>query len=253
MVKNMIGHAMVRRDELKEEYKYLLPKHSHALAINIYKTKKNPYGFHVEVEDYMEHWHRVMTSIHMDKKAQKAIKTLKATMDKDSKPVDTSKWVTPDTESITWASIEAMIMCELTNPEHKQFEYWKGREEALYSILHCTSKTNPQNLYDMGHGDMLESVMYALRTNKKQHFGWGVFYNKIIAPKVTTQTTTKKDWNKLSTTYQAWKKQVRKDIFKPFVWDKKSKHYKYYCDYKKRMSKSLKADKAIDDKVAKVL
>ena len=229
----LIGGSILRREEANDFALSLFPEKSQAVMVSIYKSP-NKYGLRVQLEDYMESWHRTMYSIRTNPKNKKALKKIVNDLagDEPLRSVDTSKWPKPDTESIIWANVEAMIMLELVKEKTVDYGIWKGREEALYSVLNCKSQTNPQTMYTMSHSDMLESAMYALSSDKKKHFGYWEIYLKVIDPKQKKGTCGREDWDKMKTQWNLWKAKAKKDIFSTYIWSRKSPGYK---DFKKKM------------------
>lgn len=86
---------------------------------------------------------------------------------RDPTPVDTSKWVKPDNESlrnILLKEIAFMLIME-DKPENFAYVKAKNRADLLYSILHSHSPRNPQTLTNFWY-QQLDVILNELKDTK---------------------------------------------------------------------------------------
>ena len=100
-----------------------------------------------------------MIQKHLTKKASKEISKNLKKISKNNKPIDTSKWVKPDEESIKHHMVTKMFESELYNEEAQdRSREAKAIANVCYSILHSHSPKNPQGLTNYGYDASLITI-----------------------------------------------------------------------------------------------
>lgn len=131
MEKRFMGLFYCAKEQIKPEY--LIPKldKEHPLIfVEIYRDKK--YGAIAKIKD----GRKVMGGM---------FGSIKGKIDWD-KPIDTSKWVKPDEESIRNALVTELFAIIILKEDSVNYNHHKTRMEVLYSVLHSHSPKNPQTL-----------------------------------------------------------------------------------------------------------
>lgn len=201
--KQFIGHILTCPKFVKKEYLSKKKKHTNFIFIEIYTD--NRYGAVARIYERNSFFDRIQETI--TKKERKRI--LESFKKKDfDKPLDTSKWVRPDTETIRRALVESLFALEILKEDASRRGEYYGKAQAFYSILHHHSPKNPQSLGNWSIDPYFEKIMDELKCPVSKKY-WADF-NKMFKKK-----QTKKDWKKSQTEYQEWKKKCLKNMIIP--------------------------------------
>jgi len=134
MEKQFIGLFFCAREQIKPEYLIEnLDKEYPLIFVEIYKDRK--YGAIAKIKDGKTAMENMFKGVGKSKKK----------IDWD-KPVDTSKWVKPDEESIRNALVTELFATIILKEESINYPHHHTKMEVLYSILHSHSPKNPQTL-----------------------------------------------------------------------------------------------------------
>jgi hypothetical protein len=88
-----------------------------------------------------------------------------------NKPVDTSNWVKPDTESIRQELLKQLVMCEMLKDDCNAMIEATAKRDIAYSILHSHSPSNPQGLTNYHIHDNYDAILRELE-NPLQRYTW---------------------------------------------------------------------------------
>lgn len=134
-------------------------KHPIMVIIEIHRDKK--YGAIAKMFERNDIFSRIRETT-TKKQREKFSKSLRKIKD-DDKPVDTSKWVKPDEESIRNALIKSLFFLQIFKEDYWMWQEHFGKAHAFYSILHSHFPRNPQSLgnFSFGRigGDYFETIM----------------------------------------------------------------------------------------------
>ena len=130
------------------------------------------------------------------KKARKAIsKALES-----NKPVDTSKWVKPDEETIRNELLGHLAMLLILEEKEGNWKWseHKHKADVLYSILHSTSPRNPQGLTNFSYFP-LETIYVELGNKKELKKQNDIIFSKKVKAEICS--------DERRTLYQKWLKE----------------------------------------------
>ena len=150
-MKNQIGTIINLTENIRPEYlSKKRRKHPRMAIIEIYTDKK--YGAIAKIFERNDIFSRIREKI--TKKERKRIsKSLSRVKDND-KPLDTSKWVKPDEESIRNELVECLFFLEIFKEDYWEYKERYGKASAYYSVLHSHSPRNPQSLGNFEIGQL---------------------------------------------------------------------------------------------------
>ena len=175
-----IGIITTVPEAIKEEFKY---KNTRFVIIEIRKDKK--YGARAELHYNDSLFDRMQSTI--SKKSRQAFsKNLKKALESD-KPVDTSKWVKPDEESIRNELIMNLFKLLIYKKEWWDYNVARGKADVIYSILHSNSPRNPQSLMNYSFED-LEAVLTEMKSPIAD------YRMQISFPNYKKKRVPKKEW-----------------------------------------------------------
>lgn len=150
---------------------------------------------------------------HMTKKENKALQKridrLKKKEERDAKlgikpkPLDTSKWVKPDEESIRLELIKNLFALEILKEDSVKYGEYYGKAGICYSILHSHSPRNPQTLSNFVFDPYFEKIMNEFNSIESKKY-WKEF-NQAFKSKNT-------DWDKRREDYQIWKSKCLRNM-----------------------------------------
>jgi hypothetical protein len=95
----------------------------------------------------------------------------------DGKPVDTSRWVKPDRESIIAACVGHLMMSEILKEDETEFFVHKAKSEVLFSVLEAHAPKNPQGLTNFGIAPFFFSVFGLTGMKKRLKERWDITRN----------------------------------------------------------------------------
>jgi len=149
-----IGMIINLTENIKPEYlSKKRRKHPVFAIIEIYKDKK--YGVIAKIFERNDFFGRINDTI--TKKEREKISKSLSKMKFDDKPVDTSKWVKPNEESIRNALIECLFFLEIFKEDYWESKERFGKASAYYSTLHSHRPKNPQHLTNFEIGQSRSS------------------------------------------------------------------------------------------------
>lgn len=167
MKRKYIGFEPTLYRRLKPEYRFVENGDPMGMVfIEIYTDKR--YGIKAELVFNETITQYMLTKI-PKKVREKFVEKLRERI-KENKPVDTSKWVKPDEESIRRELVKRLIMQEILQerefhlpiPSSQLIEN-RAKAELCYSILHSNSPLNPQSLTSFGMVDIIETIITEMR------------------------------------------------------------------------------------------
>ncbi len=168
MKRDIIGIAIEGERNIKPEF-LKGSSGNDIISIEMYRDKK--YGAIAEIY-YGFSFSKVFG--HKSKK-QKVVKEKEIDWDK---PVDTSKWVKPDEESIRRELVKNLLMCEIVRRESNLYQEHFAKASVCYSILHSIHPKNPQILtnYATGESEPLEVINreYKITSKFRKEFKRGI-------------------------------------------------------------------------------
>ncbi len=177
-MKNKIEMILNITENLKPEYlSRKRRKHPTFVIVEIVKDKK--YGAIAKIFERNSIFERVKETT-TEKERERFRKSLSKIKDND-KPVDTSKWVKPDEETIRNELIKSLFFLQIFKEDCWQWKEEYGRVRAFYSILHSHSPKNPQSLgnFAIGRigGDYFETIMNEFKV-KEGRKPWEMMHDK---------------------------------------------------------------------------
>ncbi len=234
----MIGHIMNMSENVKPEY--LSKNKARIIIVEIYENKR--FGAVAKIYERNSLFDRI------DEKTTKAErKRISESISKDcdeNKPVDTSKWVKPDEETIKNALVESLFFLEMFKEDHWMWQEKYGRANAFYSLLHGHSPKNPQMLMNWHFHPYFKAIMAEVKSTENKKY-WNNF-KKELEKKHKNKTEAIKYQKDRQKNYQIWKKDclskmIIKDpkphkyvnIFKDIIPKSKSKKQPVKKDVKK--------------------
>ncbi len=149
-------------EHIKKEYLSKQKKHPMLVVIEI--SVDNKYGAIARIYERNSLFDRFNETITKKEREEwsKKSKELSKKFD-NNKPVDTSKWVKPDEETIRNALIKCLFALHILKPDSPNYSDYKSKAGVLYSILHSHSPKNPQTLMNFAFGqlsgDYFEKIM----------------------------------------------------------------------------------------------
>ena len=172
MKRECIGCESTLYSRLKQEYRFVESKDIAGMVfIDIYTDKR--YGVRAELS-----FDRSITQ-HMFSRISKKVRSklaegLQKKMDEERegkyKPVDTSKWVKPDEESIRRELAKRLIMQEILKEQEfhlpmpcSQYIENRAKADLCYSILHSHFPYNPQGLTNFAMLDVIEIIITEMK------------------------------------------------------------------------------------------
>ena len=215
-----------------------IKKHPNFIVVEIYKDKK--YGAVAKIFERNSSFDRFQENT--TKAERKRLHDSLSKITEHSKPVDTSKWVKPDEESMRNELICDLFRCIILKEDYWGHNEAHYRAETLYSILHSHSPKNPQLLTNFSFGqnedNYFEAIMHELKAlevikHDKEFYAW---CDK-GSPK-----RTEKDWDKRRTDRKKWKQECIKGMV---ISDQNPPKFKELCSkkYMKDLRKKLKKEK----------
>ena len=195
------------KEHIKKEYLNHKGKSPFLIIVEIYKDKK--YGAVAKIfqrNSMFDRFNETITKKERDAWNRKVKRMPK--MD-DNKPVDTSKWVKPDEESLRNALIKHLFALQILKPDSPNYQEHKGKAAVLYSILHSHSPENPQGLTNFCFGQMGDSYFETIMREFKVPEG-----------RVSWEMMDDKDGKyvglkKHRSTYKTWKEKCLKKMIIP--------------------------------------
>ena len=202
--KQMIGCKITIPEHVKEEYISRKVKASVFVIVEIYPDKK--YGAVAKLFQRNSIFRVFETTTKEEReKMSKRIKNIKY----DNKPVDTSKWVKHNEESIRNALIENLFMLEILKEDSPAYGGHLGKAKVLYAILHDHYPKNPQPMMSWGIDPYFEKIMDELKCEESKKY-WKEF--NACFKKDKLGKTKKIDWDKRREQHQKWKERILKKM-----------------------------------------
>ena len=127
-------------------------------------------GFFESFDDARKKANKGLTKKQIKDKQAKADAKFEA--DKD-KPVDTSKWLRPDDESIRNELMTQLLLCELYKEDTTSHVMSVAKRDVLYSILHSNSPKNPQCLTEFAIIDDFDALLCEA-DNPLKNYTWNL-------------------------------------------------------------------------------
>jgi len=194
-------------EHIKKEYLNHKGKSPFLIVVEIYKNKK--YGAVAKIFQRNSMFDRFQEQTTKKQRADWNKKIKKMPKVDDNKPVDTSKWVKPDEESLRNALIKHLFALQILKPDSPNYQEHKGKAAILYSILHSHSPSNPQGLTNFCFGQIAESYFETIMREFKVPEGrvsWEMIndkYGKYVGVK------------KHRSMYKSWKEKCLKKMIIP--------------------------------------
>ena len=212
--RKFIGHLLLLPREVKKEYLSKKKKHPVFVTVEIYSDKQ--YGAVAKLYERNSLFDRARETT-TKKQRERISKSIAKIGTKKDKPLDTSKWVKPDQESIRNALVESLFALEILKEDSLKFHEHYGRAKVLYAILHDHSPENPQHLGNWGIDPYFQSLMQEFKCPVIKKW-WDNFDKEL-----KKRENTEEDWNKRRQNYQVWKTRCLKHMIIP---DPKPHRYK---------------------------
>ncbi|KKN57990.1 hypothetical protein LCGC14_0556480 [marine sediment metagenome] len=200
------GHILTIPKFVRKEYLSNKKKHAMCIMIEIYKDKK--YGAIAEVYERNNFFDRIRETT--TEKQRKAFSKALNKIGKSDKPLDTSKWVKPDEESIRNALVESLFALEILKEDSPNYPVYSGKAHVLYAWLHDHSPKNPQSLGNWMIDPYFKSIMAEFKSTEHKKF-WRNF-NKEFKEDLKVKKRTKAYWKKRQKEYRMWKKNCLKEM-----------------------------------------
>ena len=173
MEKEQIGSIGNITENVRPQYLSGLKRKSRFICIEIYKDKK--YGAVAKLYERNSIFDRYKETTTIKQRKEFSERFSKAI--KNDKPVDTSKWVKPDKESIGNELIESLFFLQIFKEDYFMWSEQYGKAKALYSVLHSHNPRNPQSLtnYAIGIGDTyFQTIMAQFKSTEHKKY-WDNF------------------------------------------------------------------------------
>ncbi len=198
MKKEMIGFIQTCPEFVRKEYLSKKKKHPMLITVEIYKDKR--YGAIAKIFERNSLFDRCRETTTI-KQRKDFSESLKKSM-KRKKPLDTSKWVKPDEESIRIALIESLFALEILKEDCSSYGEYHGKAKVLYAIIHDHSPSNPQRLGNWCIDPYFQEIMATFKSEEHKKY-WRNF-DKSFKKK----NKTKGYWKKRRKEYLTWVKKV---------------------------------------------
>jgi hypothetical protein len=174
MKRKLLGIITTLDEKLKPEYQAtdFLHNSFELVFIQVFSDKK--YGAVAEIT-----FGKTLTSMIRDtvtKKQQNEYSKKLAKAFDDIKPIDTSKWVKPDEESIRNALVTHLFELEILAEEDRLTQ---GKADALFSVLHSISPKNPQYLTNYHYEPYFEAIMREFKVKEASRFSEMIISGKL--------------------------------------------------------------------------
>ena len=142
----LIGIKFIRGNSIKREFLPGIKKKGQAFAIEVRESK--PFGARAEIYNFTggSYTKYILGGIRENKQKEDPKKRILNGLKNNDKPIDKSTWVKPDEQTIREDMVTSLFLLQLLNEDASEYEYYKGRYEVCYSILHEMSPKNPQTL-----------------------------------------------------------------------------------------------------------
>ena len=204
--RKLIGLKFLVRQRLSERFKVKIKKRKKIGLVLVEIRESKKYGATADIIDFSGR--SITDYIFKEGFSKKASKKLARSLDKIDKPVDTSKWVKPDEESIRNDLIVSLFMLEILNKEDSEWDYYKGRSDVCFSILHEHSPKNPQSL----HVGYLEPYFMIVLTEKKIPLGNKLFEDWF--KRIKTRKKLKKSFNQIRKEHKIFEEKILDNMIK---------------------------------------
>ncbi len=201
--RTFFGHILTLPEFVRKEYLSNRKKHTIFVIIEIYKDKK--YGAIAEVYERNSFFDRIEETT--TKEQRKAFSKALKKIGKEDKPLDTSKWVKPDEETIRNALVESLFALEILKEDSPNYPVYSGKAHVLYALLHDRSPKNPQSLGNWMIDPYFKSIMAEFKSTEYKK--WWRNFNKEFKGDLKIKKT-KDHWKKRQKEYQMWKKNCLK-------------------------------------------
>lgn len=189
MKRELIGLFNCSKEQIKEKYvPFISYEKIPLVTVAVYKNNK--YGSIAKIVDGRDFMRKAFKGIRKSKK--------KINWDK---PVDTSKWVKPDEESLRNSLITECFAVQILKEDSINYPTHHARMSLLYSILHSNSPKNPQTLTNFALlSEPIETILNECNTQykSKRYF---ILFGKDGNKKVNMENARKvwKNWfNKIT-------------------------------------------------------
>ena len=208
-MKNQIGTIINITENIRPEYlSKKRRKHPRMVIIEIYKNKR--YGAIAKIFERNDIFARIREKT--TKKERKDFSKALKKVGKRNKPLDTSKWVKPDEESIRNELVECLFFLEIFKEDYWEYKERYGKAAAYYSILHSHSPKNPQYLSNFEFGNLMgyfRTVMAEFKSTEHKKFWkqFNAYFKKKNKPK--------DHWEKRVGSHQMWKSECLKNMIFP--------------------------------------
>lgn len=199
--KKQIGYIVNITENVRKEFLSKLKNKGRFICIEIFEDKK--YGAVARLYERNSFFDRYQetTTLKQRKKYSEALSKVGS----DDKPVDTSKWVKPDIESIRNELIKNLFFLHIIKEDCWEWRERYGKAHALYSVLHSHSPKNPQSLtnFAIGSGDTyFQTIMAEFKSTEHKKF-WDNF-NKDFNKK----NKGKEHWENRRKNFKKWAKET---------------------------------------------
>jgi hypothetical protein len=198
--KCLMGIDFTRTDQLRPEYAGKFGKDD-VVVVGVYLLKKEK-RLSVEVFRYpgfQALWNRGMTKKDI---ADQRKRFSKINWD-SNKPVDTSKWVFPDKESIGHCYLDYFGRCLVYAPESERYKMNYAKMDLAFSIYHSHSPKNPQGIGNYANASGIDAMYRVLGNKAKEAFFWrniiGVSFKGQIRRRLPASRERYPEWVKKET------------------------------------------------------
>lgn len=202
----MIGQIINITENVRPEYLSKLKHKTQMIFVEIYKDKR--FGAIAKLYERNSLFDRIQEKT--TKAERKRFSDAISKAGENDKPLDTSKWVKPDEETIRYALIKSLFFLEIFKEDNGRWQEHYGKAQAFYSLLHDHSPKNPQTLGNWCIDPYFQKIMAEFKSIEHKKY-WADF-NKDLKVKNKTKKEAKEHWDKRRKDYQRWKKETLKKM-----------------------------------------
>lgn len=145
---------------------FLIKNKGKHVSIEIIKDKE--YGAVAKLfqrKDFFSRFHETITDEQRKKLSENLDKAFK-----DNKPVDTSKWMKPDEESIRNELIRNLFLLEILKEDYWGWKSAQAKAQAYYWLLHGNSPKNPQGYVNYMIEPFFKTILSETKAPKYQEY-----------------------------------------------------------------------------------
>lgn len=199
--RRLIGVAVTMASRIKPEYRFgKEPNMDMMVFIEIRKNRR--FGARAEIflgADLQTFMHK-----NVSKKARERFSKRLSKIKDYNKPVDTSKWVKPDKESLINELVKNLFLLEIMDYKDPLYNEAHGKADILYSIIHSHSPRNPQSLTGFAMSEPF-SMIQRLMKSKEEKMEMQISFPSYGVGSKKNWFSKSRETEKARSMYQKWK------------------------------------------------